>query len=340
MKNKKIFLILFFLFIIIIIFTAEKPNKEIYNIKYSGGKNIYYLPGIKIICSYDSNINIKNNIIKSAKGRIWITATKRSLLKIILDKKNIEINGATVDINTTNNYLTVFNGTIYISGQRVNKGQTINLTNMITSVIKDMDEWQAENIKSETTFISVEIQGGKEKKEIFNKKLKEILKNNYWTSKESEPEFLLKINISEPDGGIKGTITHILSNKIIVVIDEKIAENYDNDIPLEISAINIANKIISLINSFIEDELYSGRVIIIETSDFKDDDLKEFRKILSIIPEIKILEENNYYDIKNVFKVNYIGTGYDIIEFIKNSNINDKKLNIWYISKNNLKIKI
>lgn len=337
MKSKKIFLILIFLFIITDVFAEEKTikNKEIHNIKYSDGKNIYYLPGARISCFADSVTSIKNNIVKLTKGRIWVTATKRSLLKIVWNKKNIEINGATIDINTTNNLLTVFNGVVYISGKRVNKRETINLTNKNISVIKDLDEWQKKNMNEEIVSVMVEMQGKKEIVEKFNNKLKEIFENNYWTSAKDNPEFLVKINVSENDKTVKGTISHILSEKIIGIIDDKTEEK-----PIEYFAINTGNNILQVINSFIEDEFYLGKTLVIETTGFDEGTLKAIREVLLKISGVKIIEEKSYYEIKKVFKINYTGNGYDVAEIIKNSNINNKKLNIWHISKNNLKIKI
>lgn len=337
MKSKKIFLILFFLFIIIDIWPEEKTtkSKKIYNIKYLDGRNIYYLPGAKIICFTDTVISIKNNIIKLTKGRIWVTTTKRSLLKIVWNKKNIEINGATIDINTKNNLLTVFKGVVYVAGQRVDKQKTINLTNNNISVVKDLDKWQKKNIEEEVVSIGLEIHGKKEIVEKFNNKLKETFANNYWILVKDNPEFFVKINISENKKIVNGTIFHILSERIIGIIDNKTEK-----MPIEYFAIDTGNKILQVINSFIEDEFYLGKILVIEMMGFDEDTLKAIKEFLLKIAGVKIIEERNYYEIKKVLKINYIGNGYDIAEIIKNSKIGNKKLNIWHISKNNLKIKV
>ncbi len=334
MKIKKI---IFYLFFIVIYFNIYAANKETFpvNIKYSDGRNIYYLPGVKIISSSGSLISIKNNFLNITKGRIWVSATKRALLKVSIGKKSFEINGATVDINTNKKTLVVFNGIIYLSGKRINKRESINLKNNEISILKDTDDWQKKNMTEETNSVVVEMQEENEITEKFNNKLKEMFENNYWTSAKENPEFFIKTNISEKDKTVKGIITHILSEKIIGIIDEKIEE-----INPEYIAINTGNNILRIINSFIEDEFYKGRVLVVETTEFTTDDLKIFRDILHNIPGIKIIEEKSYYEIKNIFKVNYIGTGYDIAEILKNNSINNKKLNIWQISKDNLKIKL
>jgi hypothetical protein len=335
MKNKIFLIILIFIFIIADIHPDNNKvkNPDIYKIDYFNGKKVYYLNGAKIICSADSEVNIKDNNIKLLRGRIWVTSAKSKLLKIIFNKNIFEITGASVDINTFTKLVSVFNGIIYISGKRVSKGQTINLNKMQIINIKDKDNWQNENIKAEITSVFLEINGKKEIKDTFSNYIIKKVKDNYFTSSDNEQEFLVKINIPESEGVIKGTITHILSQQIIGIIDEKI----DNKSSYEIAALDTGTRICEIINSFIENELYKGRIIIIETTDFKTEDINDFKKLLSVITTGKILEEKEYYKIKNVLKYSYIGDGYDIAEIIKKS---DKKFNIYHISKNNLKIKV
>jgi len=333
MKIRIIIVVVFFVLVFINIY-AEKKEPTPVNIKYSDGRNIYYLSGAKIVSPAGSVISIKNNILNITKGRIWVSVTKRSLLKISIGKKSFEINGATVDINTGNNSLTVFDGIVYVSGKRVNKGQIINLKNKNILVLKDLDVWQEKNIGEEVISVAVETQGKKEIAEKSNKKLKEIFESNYLTSAKENPEFLVKINISENDKTVKGTILHIPSEKIIGIIDENIEA-----IETEYMAINTGNNILRIINSFIEEELHTGRVLVMETTEFNADEIKILTGILNNIPGLKILEKKSYYEIKNVFKINYIGTGYDIAEVLKNKDINNKKINAWFVSKNNIKIK-
>ncbi|MCX7699213.1 MAG: hypothetical protein N2114_07110 [Candidatus Goldbacteria bacterium] len=334
MKNR--LFLFFYIFLIINIFAENKALKDecIYEIKYADGKKIYNLKDARIICAPQTLINIKGYDIRIKKGsRIWVTVSKKKNLKIINNKNIIEISGATVDLDIFGNSMAVFNGIIYFAGKRVLSGHAINLKTKDISVIKEIDEWQRENIKMEASSVLIEIQAEKELKENYNKKFMEIIKNNYWLTNEVEPEFLIKITISESDGKINGTVTHIPAQQIIGIIDETLDKNDITNINVTV----IASRILDVINLYRDNELHNGRMVIIEASDFINKDIDEFRKILSDIPGNKILEEKSYYNIKNVFKMNFLGNGHDIAEIIKNRN---KKVNIYYISKNNLKIKI
>ena len=111
-----------------------------------------------------------------------------------------------------------------------------------------------------------------------------------------------------------------------------------NKLP-EIKAMQIGNDITFRINSFIEDEFKQGRMIIVEMTDSRSEDMDEFTKILSGISGVKILEEKKYYDVKRVFIIQYIGNGFDLAEIIKNYNVKNKKFDIWHASGSNLKIK-
>lgn len=333
MKNKTFFFTSILLFIIINVFAK---NKDIYNINYSDGKKVYCLTGARIICSPGSLISIKGNNINLTKGRIWVTTGKKTFIKIIQNNNSIEINGATVDLNSADNLLSVFNGDVYVFGKRIGRGQVIDLKNKKIDFIKNPDEWQKQNIEMETISVLTEIQGKKEIKEMFEKTLTGIIKNNYRIVSDNEPEFLVRISISETGNKANGTIVHVSSGQITGIIDEKTEEKN----PAEINAINTGSRIFDIINFYTENELYNGRIIIIETTDLKSADFDAFRKMLLKISGSKILEEKNYYNIKNIFKMSYAGNGYDLAEIIKNHKISNKKINIYYISKYNLKIKI
>jgi hypothetical protein len=342
-KNVKILLTLFFLFTIGNVFAKEETsgNKKIYDVKRSDGTMVYYMTGDRAACFADSVVEINDNVIKLIRGRVWVTAARLFPVKVICGKDMIEINGATADVNAAENLLTVFNGTVFVSGKRVNKGGTINLKNhnVSSSSVKEPDDWQNENVKAETTTVAIEIRAVDKIKEVFDKKIREIIKNNYFTSGENEPEFLVKIEVSGHDMAVKGTITHVVSGKIIGIIDENKMENDEKNKLAEIKAIQIGNEVISRINSFMEDELRTGRMIVMEITDLSAEELDEFTKILSDIPGVKILKVKKYYDVKRVFEINYAGSGYDAAEIIKNYSVKNKKFDVWYVSGNNLKIK-
>jgi len=340
-KNVKIFLALFFLFTLGNVFAKEATsgNKKTYDVKRSDGTIVYYMTGDRVACTADSVFEINDNVIKLIKGRVWVTAVRLSPVKVICGKDRIEINGATVDVNVAENLLTVFNGSVFVSGKRVNKGETINLKNRNVSFVKEPDDWQNENVKAETATVTVETRAEDKIKELFDKKIKEILKNNYFTSGENEPEFLVKIDVSGQDIAVKGTITHVVSGKIIGIIDENKTGNDEKNTLPEIKAMQIGNDITFRINSFIEDEFKQGRMIIVEMTDARSEDMDEFTKILSGISGVKILEEKKYYDVKRVFIIQYIGNGFDLAEIIKNYNVKNKKFDIWHASGSNLKIK-
>jgi hypothetical protein len=327
------FLILFLLFINI----QASENICLNKIKYSDGRSIYYFQGAKVICSPDADVKIYKNIIKLTKGKLWVTAAGSTLLKIIYKKIQIEVNRATVDINSEKNTLFIFNGFVYMNGNRVNKGQNINLKNFKINKTENPDTWQEENIKAEITSVSLETQAKDEIKDKFNKKIYEILTDNYLTSGKDENEFLIKLTISEKDNTVKGTINNIINEKIIGIIDEKLNDGNYQSFPVEYAAVKTGNNLISIINSFMEGELYKGRTIAIETSQLNDTDLNVLKNILLNISGLKIIEEKSYYKIKHIIRVNYIGNGYDIAEIIKDKS---NKFKIWYISKSNIKIKV
>lgn len=334
MKIKiNLLLILFFLFINIQASEIICFNK----IKYSDGRIVYYFQGAKVVCSPDANVKINKNIIQLTKGKLWVTTVSSILLKIIYKKTQIEVNRATIDINSEKDTLFVFNGFVYVNGNRVNRGQNISIKNFKINKTENPDEWQKENIKSEITSVSVETQAKDEIKDMFNKKIYEILADNYLTSGKDETEFLVKLTISEKDGSVRGTITNIINEKIIGIIDEKLTDSSDKSFPVEYAAVKIGNNLIFIINSFIENELYKGRTIVIESSQLNEVDLNVLKNILLNISGLKITEERSYYNIKHIIKVNYMGNGYDIAEIIK---IKNNKFNIWHISRSDIKIKV
>jgi len=166
-----------------------------------------------------------------------------------------------------------------------------------------------------------------------------------WLDKQKEHDITIKFKAAANTNGIpsvNGYITNDATSEVIGIIDiqQKPSSAEGSAMAAAYQSILVKAAQSSGLKIQEQDEkwLKYGTRLFIEASGFNKDEYNEIKAILEGINGISSIKYSDFYGQKGVYEANYIGSGFDLAEILKQVKLKNSSINVWKYSKNVVKL--